>query len=108
MAQAPRIRVSSARLVDAYAQLLADKADLVEREKELQAKLFAAARRDADGVLIVQSGANRVSISEVAPSETFDAAKAKGFLKAAQIAACMKPKAGYLRFNCKARVAVAA
>jgi hypothetical protein len=96
---------SNAALVDEFAALLASKAALAEREKQLKEQLQKRAKRDADGLLFIESGLNRVTISEVEAGEAFDARKAQALLTASQIAKCMKPRAASVRFNCKAKVA---
>lgn len=97
-----------AQLADSFGKLLADKAALAKRERALKDELFKVAKRDKDGLLFIDGAAFRVTISEVAPGETFDAAKAKKLLSDAMIAQCMKPKAGSLSFRAKALVAEAA
>lgn len=99
---------SNAALVDEFAELQATKATLAKREKMLKARLMARAKRDADGLLFIESDLNRVTISETAPGMAINAAKAKEMLPPALFDAICAPRAGSTRFNCKARVAEAA
>lgn len=106
MSIAPIVKSKTpAQLADNFGKLLADKAALAKREKALKDELFKVAKRDKDGMLFVDGSAFRVTISEVAPGKTFDAAKAKKLLSDAMIAQCMKRKAGSLSYRAKALVA---
>ena len=94
-----------AELAESYGRLMAEKAEIAKREKALKTALYAVAKRDADGLLFVNGNSFRVTISEVAPGETFDAKLAKELIPAKLYKLCLKWKEGSLRYNAKARVA---
>lgn len=96
---------SKGQLVDEFMALQASKALLAKREKALKSALFAVAKRDADGLLFVESQSARVTISEVPAAMIFDPKAAKEILSDAMYKLCMKPKSPGLRYNGKAKVA---
>lgn len=101
-------RLTNAALVDRFAELQALKADLAKEEKTLKEQIEKRAKRDADGLLFLESEQNRITVSYTAPGMAINSKKAKEMLPAKLFDAICAPRAGSVRFNCKARVSEAA